>query len=137
MAPIKVFLTMVLALTLLAAPALAGGKDMMNPCQMNPCQKKDGHRMMMHKGYMNEMMDMMKETMGILKGLNHKPSPAQKKRLGAMMQRLDEMKASHQRMMDKMKGMMKDCNMMMEEGKMMDDGMMKKMHKMRRGDGDD
>lgn len=122
MAPIKVFLTMVLAITLLAAPALAGGKDMMNPCQMNPCQKKGGQKMMMHKGYMGEMMDMMKETMGILKGLNHKPSPAQKKRLGAMMQRLDEMKEAHEKMMDKMKGMMKD------------DGMMKKMHKMRQGD---
>lgn len=54
----------------------------------------------MHEGqYMHEVMGMLKETMGILKGLNHKPTADEKKRLGEMINKLDGLTSKHNKMM--------------------------------------
>jgi len=85
----------VLMLAWAPAPALAREKGHM-----------PGHRMKMMKEHhrMNrDMMIMLKETMTILKGLEHKPSPAQKKKLGEMIERLEKDIEHHRKMMKKYK----------------------------------
>lgn len=55
---------------------------------------------MMQKGqYMEEVMSMLRETMVILKDLNHKPSKDEKKKLGEMIDQLDDLVKSHSEMM--------------------------------------
>lgn len=79
---------------------------------------KDHHKMM------SDMMGMFKETMGIVKGLNHTPTAAQKKRLAEMMDSMDGMMKKHDEMM-KMKMKMHD-GMKMHEGMMKHEGMTNK-----------
>ncbi len=57
-----------------------------------------------HYEMVGEMIGMLKETMTILKGLNHKPSSAEKKRLGEMIGRLGEIEMKHKKIHE-MKGM--------------------------------
>ncbi len=49
--------------------------------------------------YMDEVMEMLHETMTILKGLNHKPTKDEKKKLGEMINDLDDLMKSHSEMM--------------------------------------
>ena len=55
----------------------------------------------MQKGQcMQEVMSMLKETMGILKDLNHKPSSEEKKQLGDMVNKLDDLINQHNQMLE-------------------------------------
>ena len=47
-----------------------------------------------------DMMQMLSETMVILRDINHKPSAAEKARLSDMIKQLDEMMMSHKNMAD-------------------------------------
>lgn len=101
-----ILLSMLLALTLMSTTATAGekGGHMMErdgkmgdmPCSMMKKRHKMGH----------EMMGMLRETMSILKSIEHYPTDAQKKQLEKMIGRIDGMMSKHDSMMEKKKGMM-------------------------------
>jgi len=98
------FLSALLAFTLLASTAMAGrkGDDMMkNPCDMKGSMMGS----MMNEGHKlnQEMMEMLKETMTILRDIKHYPDEAQKKRLDEMIGRIDGMVKEHKSMMEKKK----------------------------------
>ena len=69
----------------------------------------------------NDMMTMMKDVMGILKNLNHKPADAEKERLAKVMGKLDEMMATHKEMNEKANEMRKERRKNWEERKKMRD----------------
>ncbi len=75
-----------------------------------------GEMMKERQQMMTDMMDMMKETMAILRNLNHKPSAEERERLGEMMQHLDEMKARHEAMHEMMRQRMKEMHDKKEKG---------------------
>ena len=64
---------------------------------------------------MTDMMVMLKETMSILKGLNHKPSAGEKEKLGDMIASMDKMIAHHDEMHEKMRKRMKEHMEMSKE----------------------
>ncbi len=102
------FILAILMVLLLYTPAMAGNPCAANPCAANPCAAGmgKGHMRGEHKGrYMNMMKEhtgMMREVLTILKDLKHKPTKAQKKRLGEMIDRLDEMEMKMMKKMEKM-----------------------------------
>ncbi|WKZ33790.1 MAG: hypothetical protein QY316_05175 [Thermodesulfobacteriota bacterium] len=102
------FIAVVLAGALSGTPALAGqgsgpGQDGKMPgSKMTDSTTKD--RMQMHE----DVLGMMKETMVILRDMNHKPTEAQQKRLDEMITKIDEMTARHRDMMEKKKEKMED-----------------------------
>ncbi|MDH4228034.1 MAG: hypothetical protein OEV59_09860 [Deltaproteobacteria bacterium] len=62
--------------------------------------KKDG--MMMrgeHKGMVRDMMIMLRDTMTIVKGLNHTPTDKEKEELSKMIEKMDEMIKKNEEMM--------------------------------------
>lgn len=77
-----------------------------NPCAMNPCgekmcsEKKKAYKKM-HGKHQGDMMRMLKETMEIVRDLNHKPSAKDKERLNEMIERLDKSIAKHKEMKKK------------------------------------
>ncbi len=100
MKKINIFIMAVVAASLLSfsIPAMADSKGKGNPCGMNPCAMNPcAEKMMKHGDYKEkhamkrEMIEMLKETMTIVKGLNHKPTDTEKKKLGDMIERLTEM----------------------------------------------
>ncbi len=103
--PVKLLPAALLGLALSTGSALAGSDE-----------HKADYKMMMQERHamMNDMLSMMKTTMGILRDLNHQPSAEQKRQLSEMMARMDQMMASS----DKMHKMMKD--MMHGKGKGME-----------------
>lgn len=100
------------ALSLFLAVGMAHAGDMEMPCG------KGKKGMMSHGGgmemmkarqqMMTDMMGMLKETMAILKGINHKPSAAEREKLDAMIGRMDKMIAQHEEMHEKMHKKMKE-----------------------------
>lgn len=106
-----------LAVTMMmATDAVARGGDKMDNGMMH--DKMVGHHEMT-----TEVMGMFKETLVILKDMNHTPTAAQKKRLEEMITRMDEVIKTHEermknacdwkqkkmdRKMDRMKDGMKD-----------------------------
>ncbi len=83
MKKIPVLILMLMSSLLAQAPANAGDDT-----------DKGDHpdwRMMMHERQQmtQDVLGMMKETMAIIRNLNHKPSDAEKARLGEMMSKLD------------------------------------------------
>lgn len=75
-------------LTIPSASAKMGGKKgvMMN-------------NMTEHHQMMQDMMGMMKETMAVLKDLNHSPTAEQKTRLDEMINKMDGFMKKHEEMM--------------------------------------
>lgn|GEM_PF-6363831 len=69
--------------------------------------RPSGYHEMMQKRHqmMTDMMQMLKTTMGILKGLNHRPTADEQEALGKMMKKLDKMTAWHDEMFRKMQTM--------------------------------
>lgn len=95
-------------IAVLATPVLAGdGHNKMDHSKMDHSKMKHG-KMMDHKAMMHDNMMMMQEMMVIIKGLNHKPTPAQSKRLTEMIKKMDKMMKMHNMVheMDKNGGMM-------------------------------
>ena len=103
-------ITCLLSLFLAAGVVQAGDMEM-------PCGK--GKKSMMGHGggmemmkarqqMMTDMMGMLRDTMAILKDLNHKPSSAEREKLAGMIQRMDEMMAQHEEMHEKMRKKMKE-----------------------------
>ncbi|MFQ5585327.1 MAG: hypothetical protein ACE5GF_00645 [Thermodesulfobacteriota bacterium] len=119
----RLIIAAILALSLSAPPAMAGMQRgeaanpcvanpcaMQNPCAVNPCAMKNpcmmkhhkwGKKMAKHHRMMTELMEMIRETMVILKNLDHRPTPAEKRRLGKMADRLDTMIKKHEKMREK------------------------------------
>ena len=99
-------------LSLFLAAGMAHAGDMEMPCgKGKKGMKGHGGGMEMMKArheMMNGMMSMMKETMFIVKNLNHKPSPAEREKLAGMIKRMDEMMAQHDEMHEKMRKKMKE-----------------------------
>jgi len=64
-----------------------------------------------------DMMQMLSETMTVLRDLNHKPSAEEKARLDQMINQLDKIMATHKKMggMMMQKDTMRGRNMMMRE----------------------
>jgi len=96
-------LSALLALTLMASTATAEKKDgkMGNPCAMMGQDGMMGSMMQERHQMGQEMMEMLKETMSILKGLNHQPTAAEKQKLGEMIGRMDAIMEKHKTMMEK------------------------------------
>lgn len=122
-----------LVMFFLASPAMAGeGHDAGEPggMQMNHTKMEHGEMtghhdtMMDHMVMMHENMLMMKGMIGIVKDLNHRPTPAQSERLTDMMKSVDKMMVKMMKMHDEMK--MKD-EMRMDKGMKMNPCSM--MHK--------
>lgn len=74
-----------------------------------------GMMMKEHHDMLNGMMGMMKETMGILKDLNHTPTADQKKKLEEMMKKMDDMVKKHDEMMKQKEERMEQKKEMMEK----------------------
>jgi len=66
---------------------------------------------------MTGMMETLRETMSILKDLNHQPSDEERKKLGEMITRIDTMISRQQEMQEKMREKMKE-RMEMRKGDM-------------------
>lgn len=101
---------MILAITLVSMPAVASARGGMTGKQMTEEEKAEWSEMRgkmreQHKQMMPDMMGMMKEMMGIIKGMSHSPTDAQKKRLEEMMQKMDNMMATHREWAEKKKKM--------------------------------
>lgn len=60
-----------------------------------------------HQQVFKEVLGMVKDTMAIVRDLNHKPSEEQKKTLDAMIKKLDDISKKHEDMMKKKQEMMK------------------------------
>ncbi len=90
-------------------PAFAGKND-------NNDMRKNYQEHYKQRHQMNiDMMQMLSETMTILRDINHKPSAEEKARLGDMIKQLDGMMAKHKEMggmMMKHKDKMRGKNMM-------------------------
>lgn len=71
----------------------------------------------------HDMMAMMKDLAGIIKGLNHKPDADEKNRLGKMMSDLDGMMQAHEDRKNKMKEMHKKKKEMRKERHEKSEGM--------------
>ena len=84
----------------------------------------DNYRMMYqeHNQMSHDIMMMLKDVMGILKGMNHHPTAEEKERLNKMMDKLDKMMAAQEDMVKKAREFhekrMEDWK---EHHKMMDD----------------
>ncbi|MFQ5585354.1 MAG: hypothetical protein ACE5GF_00780 [Thermodesulfobacteriota bacterium] len=116
---IRLIIAAILVTSLLSAPAMADsgydtgekshtGKMMQNPCAMEHGKMKHqmmGKKMGEYHRMMTELMEMMRETMTTLKNLDHRPTPAEKKRLGEMADRLDGMINKHEKMREHHKKM--------------------------------
>ena len=65
----------------------------------------DSYRTMFKERYQmsQDMMMMLKDVMGIIKGMNHHPTAEEQERLGKMMDKLDKMMATQEDMMKKAK----------------------------------
>ncbi len=77
-------------------------------------KKYQQHYTQRHQMHM-DMMQMLSETMTVLRDLNHKPSAEEKARLSDMIKQLDEMMATHKEMgsmMMKQKGKMRGKSLM-------------------------
>lgn len=96
----------------LSSPVLSPAEDkpMMGGGMMGQGKMSSMYPKMMEqrKEMMDSMMAMMKQTMGILKDLNHTPSADQKKKLEEMMSNLDDMIKKHDAMHDDMMKQMKE-----------------------------
>ncbi len=100
-----IVIAILLALTLFTATdSFSGDKHMQG-------DKKDGHSMMMqgdmqeHHKMMTDMMGMIKDTMGIVKDLNHKPTAEQKEKLSDMIDNMEGIMKMHEEKMKKHNGM--------------------------------
>jgi len=89
-----IFLCAGLISTLLISPVFASNND---DDKLKNYQEhyKQRHQMNM------DMMQMLSETMTILRDINHKPSATEKTRLGDMIKQLEQMMAEHKMMADK------------------------------------
>ncbi len=94
---VTLFPAALLGLALSTGYAIAGSDEHSSDYKM---MMQERHQMM------NDMMSMMKTTMGILRDLNHTPSAEQKKQLSEMMAKMDQMMSRHDEMHAMMKGMM-------------------------------
>jgi hypothetical protein len=74
-----------------AVPAATG---QMGPGKMGGGMMSPETRMKHHEA-MGEFMEMVKETMDMVKNISHVPSAAQKKRLTEMINRMDEIIKNH------------------------------------------
>jgi hypothetical protein len=95
-----------LAATLASSPLLAQDQETTNPAPtdhstMGGAAEPGKYRDMMKRH--EELMGMLKDTMTILRNLKHSPTADQKKKLDAMIARMDEMMKEHEHMMKKMK----------------------------------
>ena len=68
-----------------------------------------------HQAMYQDAMGMLKETMMILKDLNHTPSADQKKKLDEMIMKMDGMMKKHQEMMKQKEERMEQKKEMMEK----------------------
>ena len=124
---IRLIVAVIMAGALMAAPVMAGNKGgeaanpcaVQNPCAANPCGMKNpcmmkrgklmhhkwGKSMGEHHRMMTDLMEMMRDTMTIVKNLDHRPTPAEKKRLGAMADKLNRMMEKHDKMLKRHKEM--------------------------------
>jgi len=89
-----IFLCASLICALLFSPVFAGKSD--DDEKRKPYQEhyKQRHQMNI------DMMQMLSETMTILRDINHQPSSEEKARLSDMIKQLDEMMVSHKKMAD-------------------------------------
>ena len=90
-----IFLCAGLISTLLISPVFASNNDDDDKQKNYQEHYKQRHQMNM------EMMQMLSETMTILRDINHKPSDTEKARLGDMIKQLEQMIAEHKMMTDK------------------------------------
>ncbi len=120
----NIMATVILSLFLMGGYAHASDMDMSegkghHKGNMDMVGKKShggGMEMMQARHQMmNDMMGMLKETMSILKGLNHKPSAGEKEKLGDMIASMDKMIAHHDEMHEKMRERMKEHMEMSKE----------------------
>lgn len=92
---------LLLSLFFLAGPALAGdSKSSGEHHRMHEMDHGKGDKKHMGHNRMR-MMEMMRETMSIVANLNHMPSDADKQKLNAMIQELDEMMKNYREHMDR------------------------------------
>jgi hypothetical protein len=109
---ISAFATGILTVTLFAAPALANekhaGKDKDKGSEMMGGHGMDNAVRMEHHKLMKDTLEMMKQTMTILKGLEHKPTVEQQKSLDEMIGRIDGIIKRHEEMMMKKHDMKKE-----------------------------
>jgi len=92
-------LAALLALAIFSGTAWADARDMGgDPSSYHEMMQKR-HQMM------TDLMQMMKTTMGILKGLNHRPSADEQAQLEQMIKKLDQMMAWRDEMHRKMQAM--------------------------------
>jgi len=121
MKTVRIFMYGLLALMFMSGPAMADKGP-----HMGMMGDKDGQHMMYrdHHDMSMEMMKMMKEVMGIVKNLEHRPSAAEKEKLDKMMSRLDEMMQQHEDMMKKAREMHEErMEKWKEHHRMMDNDM--------------
>ncbi|TAN62824.1 hypothetical protein EPN18_03960 [bacterium] len=115
---VSAFATGILTVTLFAAPALANekhdGKDkggeMMGGHGMDNAVRMEHHKLM------KDTLEMMKQTMTILKGLKHEPTVEQQKSLDEMIGRIDGIIKRHEEMMMKKQDMKKEMKEKKESG---------------------
>lgn len=109
---ISAFATGILTVTLFAAPALANekhdGKDKDKGSEMMGGHGMDSAVRMEHHKLMKDTLEMMKQTMTILKGLKHEPTVEQQKNLDEMIGRIDGIIKRHEEMMMKKHDMKKE-----------------------------
>jgi len=86
----------ILTSALAVSPVFAGSKDDDNNKDSYKEHFKQRHQMNM------DMLQMLSETMTILRDINHKPSAEEQARLSDMIKQLDEMMKSHKEMEQKM-----------------------------------
>ena len=90
-----IFLCAGLVSTLLISPAFASDNNDDDKRKNYQEHYKLRHQMNM------DMMQMLSETMAILRDLNHKPSDSEKARLSDMIKQLEQMMSDHKMMADK------------------------------------
>lgn len=93
----KLMITASLIGTLIAAPAFAA-KDKESDGHMANYKEHFQQRQQMHM----DMMQMMIDTMTILRDINHQPSAEEKKHLSDMIKQMNEMMANHKKMEEEM-----------------------------------
>ncbi len=95
----KLVLPALFALVLVAAPAAYAESDNGGEYYKAKMHDKGGKGGMMaaHHESIRQMMEMVRDTMAIVRDLNHKPSAADKKKLSTMIDRMDEIIASEKK----------------------------------------
>ncbi len=131
MSIVRLIVAIIMAGALMATPVMAGDKGgeaanpcaVQNPCAANPCGMKNpcmmkrgkkmyhkwGKSMGEHHRMMSDLMEIMRDTMAIVKNLDHRPTPVEKKRLGAMADKLDRMMKKHKETGKRHKKMKERC----------------------------